>query len=152
MPRVPLKATNRSSGVPFQKCFSENHGLIMCAIQKSAKDPSLIGDFSKPYVLPLLTNSKHQDLKSISCHELAKVVQGKYNNIIESFTVVDCRYPYEFEGGHIQTAINLYTQEHILSNFLASHSKDSLDSSDNQLKRRILIFHCEFSSERGPSL
>lgn len=145
--RVPLKVNNQS-GVPLQKCFSENHASIMRALQVSSSDPSLIGDFSKPYVLPLLTNSKHQDLKSISCHVLAQVLNGHYKNVIESVVIVDCRYPYEFEGGHIQTAMNLYTQEQVLNSFVSNNSNDPETNS----KRQIMIFHCEFSSERGPSL
>ena len=59
------------------------------------------------------------------------------------FKIIDCRYPYEYEGGHIQGAVNLYTQDQINS-FLQDKFNDST-ARDN-----ILIFHCEFSSERGP--
>src|SRR5699024_6556166 len=117
IPRVPLKATNQGS-LPLQKCYSENHASIMRALQVSSSDPTLIGDFSMTYGIPLLSNSKHQDLKSISCHVLADLLRGRYCNIIESFTIIDCRYPYEYDGGHIQTAINLFTQEHILNKFI----------------------------------
>ena len=65
--------------------------------------------------------------------------------------------------GHIQMAINLYTQEQILNRFIKTKPKEagSKDSSNDEDddddktandKRDILIFHCEFSSERGPSL
>lgn len=27
---------------------------------------------------------------------------GKFSNIVERFVIVDCRYPYEYEGGHIK--------------------------------------------------
>lgn len=65
------------------------------------------------------------------------------------------RYPYEFEGGHIRGAKNFYTKEQIMKEFV--NSKDGVnkaDSSDQNgaNKRNILIFHCEFSSERGPNL
>ncbi|XP_017494083.1 PREDICTED: M-phase inducer phosphatase-like, partial [Rhagoletis zephyria] len=123
----------------------------MQAVQVSSTNHALIGDFSKPYLLPFLSNCKHQDLKSISSHVLASLINGSYNHCVESFTVIDCRYPYEFEGGHIQNAINIYTQELVLKTFLPNNSL-TLRTNENLSKRRILIFHCEFSSERGPSL
>ncbi|GBM34554.1 M-phase inducer phosphatase [Araneus ventricosus] len=54
------------------------------------------------------------------------------------------RYPYEFEGGHIQGAKNIYTKENILDTFLTNSGKC--------IKNTIIIFHCEFSSERAPNL
>lgn len=51
---------------------------------------------------------------------------------------------------HTQGAKNLYTQEDIMNEFFSSppaHTK-----TDATGKRDILIFHCEFSSERGPNL
>lgn len=61
--------------------------------------------------------------------------------------IIDCRYPYEYEGGHIRGAKNLYRKEDIIEEFLNTPMKVK-DSS----KRQIIIFHCEFSSERGPKL
>lgn len=86
---------------------------------------------------------------------LASLMRGEYRDEIASFTVVDCRYPYEFEGGHIRGAKNFYTKEQIMKEFV--NSKDGVnkpDASDPNAasKRTILIFHCEFSSERGPNL
>lgn len=164
-PRIPLKSTsnnvlissnnrNSSSGFALQKCFSENHASIMKAVQISSSDPNLIGDFTRTYALPLLVNSKHQDLKSISCHVLANLLRNCYSESIESYTIIDCRYPYEYEGGHISGAINLYTKEQIVDQFIKNQKQDAdgkTQSSSNS-KRDILIFHCEFSSERGPSL
>lgn len=49
-------------------------------------EPNLIGDLSRPFSLPLEV-SKHQDLKAISSDTLAALIEGKYNNIIDSFQV-----------------------------------------------------------------
>jgi M-phase inducer phosphatase len=135
----------------LRKSISMNDTVIMNALAKSSAESDLIGDFSRPYCLPLM-DGRHQDLKSISVHTMAKLICGEFENVIGSFKVIDCRYPYEFEGGHIRGAANLYTQEHILDELVIS--KTGVASVEDMAvpKRNILIFHCEFSSERGPKL
>jgi len=82
---------------------------------------------------------------------LANVLEGHYNDLIEECVVVDCRYPYEYNGGHIKGAKNIFSQDAILQEFLRNKScSPSVKTSDE--KRHILVFHCEFSSERGPTL
>lgn len=110
----------------------------------------MIGDFSRPFCLPL-TEGRHSDLKSISVHTMAKLLRGEYHDSVASFKVVDCRYPYEFEGGHIRGAQNLYTQEQILTELVNSKTDTPKLVSDEPM-RNIIVFHCEFSSERGPKL
>ena len=46
----------------------------------------------------------------------------------------------------IQGAVNIYTKEDMLSEFIEKPKK-SLTG-----KKTILIFHCEFSSKRGPDM
>lgn len=94
---------------------------------------------------------RHRDLKSISTQTMAKLLRGEYKDSVASFKVVDCRYPYEFEGGHIRGAHNLYTQEQILTELVNSKTETPKLVSDEP-KRHIIVFHCEFSSERGPKL
>ncbi|KAM5245789.1 M-phase inducer phosphatase 2 isoform 3-T3 [Ctenodactylus gundi] len=106
----------------------------------------LIGDYSKAFLLQTV-DGKHQDLKYISPETMVALLTGKFSNIVEKFVIVDCRYPYEYEGGHIKTAVNL-PLERDAENFLLQSPivPCHLD------KRIILIFHCEFSSERGPRM
>ncbi|XP_063818416.1 M-phase inducer phosphatase 3-like [Pseudophryne corroboree] len=107
------------------------------------EDDDLIGDFSKPYCLPV-EKGKHQDLKYITSNTLAHLVSGGYKAVVPIFHIVDCRYPYEYAGGHIKGAWNVHREEQIAECFL----KDPCLSQC----RRVLIFHCEFSSERAPKL
>uniref|UniRef100_A0A336M1V0 protein-tyrosine-phosphatase n=1 Tax=Culicoides sonorensis TaxID=179676 RepID=A0A336M1V0_CULSO len=131
----------------FKKSISMNDANIMSALARSNSEPNLIGDFSKPFALPLI-DGRHSDLKSITCETMAKLLNGEYDNQIASYKVIDCRYPYEYEGGHIRGALNLYMQDQILKVLMDSSCTPNNDSP----KRNILIFHCEFSSERGPKL
>lgn len=108
--------------------------------------PELIGDFSKTYLLQTV-EGKHQDLKYISPEMMAAVLSGTFSSSIESCVIVDCRYPYEYEGGHIKGAVNLPMEQDV-EEFLLKEPIVPLNAS----KRVILIFHCEFSSERGPRM
>ncbi|XP_039692124.1 M-phase inducer phosphatase 3 isoform X8 [Pteropus medius] len=91
--------------------------------QMLEEDPNqgyLTGDFSKVCALPTVSG-RHQDLKYINPETVAALLLGKFQGLIEKFYIIDCRYPYEYLGGHIQ-------------------------------KRIIIVFYCEFSSERGPRM
>lgn len=139
VPSVPIRPLLRRD-------FHSTEETIKFAVHKSSTEPDLIGDFSKNFFLPL-TQGRHQDLKSITPATLARLINGDFDNNVASYKVIDCRYPYEFEGGHIGGALNVYTKEQcidLLRNFSGA--------GEDPLKRNILVFHCEFSSERGPNL
>lgn len=114
-------------------------------------EPELIGDLSKPCALPvLLQDVRHRDLKNISCKTLARLLRGEFAELASRFKIIDCRYPYEFDGGHIRGAFNLYTREQIKEAFPASKEQQATPEKEDE--RNIYVFHCEFSSERGPKL
>lgn len=139
----------------LRKCMSMNDAEIMTALNRceNKDEPDLIGDFSKPYVLPLI-EGRHRDLKSITSHTVSRLLNGEFNDKVASYKIIDCRYPYEYEGGHIQGAKNLYTQEQIMEEFLTQQKTEQqqVRTEESANKRNIIIFHCEFSSERGPKL
>ncbi|XP_075852197.1 M-phase inducer phosphatase 3 isoform X1 [Microcebus murinus] len=115
-------------------------------LEEDSKQGDLTGDFSKVCVLPTVSG-RHQDLKYVSPETVAALLLGKFQDLIEKFYIIDCRYPYEYLGGHIQGALNLYSQEELYNFFL----KKPIVPVDTQ-KRIIIVFHCEFSSERGPRM
>ncbi|XP_029317178.1 M-phase inducer phosphatase 2 isoform X2 [Cottoperca gobio] len=106
----------------------------------------LIGDFTKPFVLPTV-DGKHQDLKYITPDTMVSALSGQFSHLVERVIVMDCRYPYEFEGGHIKEALNLH-QENQVEDFLLKTPIVPVCPD----KRVVIIFHCEFSSERGPRM
>lgn len=133
---------------PLTTSASDSELNIKLALQRSMKEV-LIGDFTRPFALPLMSG-KHEDLKTINSDTLANLINGEYDDKIESFKIIDCRYPYEYAGGHIKGAVNLFTCEHILKDLL--EMKPNPQKEGEEEKRNILVFHCEFSSERGPYL
>ncbi|VDP85394.1 unnamed protein product [Echinostoma caproni] len=76
--------------------------------------------------------------------------------------IVDCRYPYEYDGGHIIGAINL-AEWPKLRHFLFGRTNKECMSEDQtfepqeqekqpRVSRTIFILHCEFSSHRAPRM
>ncbi|XP_029901130.1 M-phase inducer phosphatase 2 [Myripristis murdjan] len=137
-PRMACSLVQRSKSF----CQTDIEKLLDC--EEGAKD--LIGDFTKPFVLPTV-EGKHQDLKYITSEIMVAALNGQFNHMVERIIVIDCRYPYEFEGGHIKGALNLHeegqAEDFLLKTPITPSSPD---------KRILIIFHCEFSSERGPRM
>lgn len=75
--------------------------------------------------------------------------------------MIDARYSYEFEGGHITGAENfgLWDEKRFMDEFFPDSLGPKMPPAvpgDGEVPkfepRDILIFHCEFSSARGPAL
>ncbi|XP_005929693.1 M-phase inducer phosphatase 2 [Haplochromis burtoni] len=137
-PRMGCSLLQRSKSF----CQAEIEKLL----DSEAGSNELIGDFTKPFVLPTV-HGKHQDLKYITSDMMVAALTGQFDHVVEQVIVIDCRYPYEFEGGHIKGALNLHQEDQVkdflLKNPIVPSSPD---------KRIVIIFHCEFSSERGPRM
>ena len=72
---------------------------------------------------------------------MVDVLDGKYDTSFERSLIVDCRFEYEFEGGHIDGAVNHNDKER-LTNLLIDQAAPN--------GRSLLIFHCEYSACRAP--
>ncbi|XP_038269835.1 M-phase inducer phosphatase 3 isoform X3 [Dermochelys coriacea] len=112
-------------GAPLKKTASLSDMEIVKVLDQDYGFRQLIGDFSK----------------------VAALLFGEFQSLIETFYIIDCRYPYEYLGGHIKGALNFHRQEDVFEFLL----KKPLFPSTPQ-KRIVLVFHCEFSSERGPKM
>uniref|UniRef100_A0A8C3HCY5 M-phase inducer phosphatase n=1 Tax=Chrysemys picta bellii TaxID=8478 RepID=A0A8C3HCY5_CHRPI len=119
------------AGISLQLCFCANACLCWCP---------------QPCSLPL-EDGQHRDLRYVSPATVASLLCGQLAGVVEEYVVVDCRYPYEYAGGHIKGALNLYREEQLARWFLP----DPLGTTPCP-RSSVLIFHCEFSSERGPRL
>eukprot|EP01119_Soliformovum_irregulare_P007983 TRINITY_DN2066_c0_g1_i1.p1 TRINITY_DN2066_c0_g1~~TRINITY_DN2066_c0_g1_i1.p1 ORF type:complete len:461 (+),score=45.04 TRINITY_DN2066_c0_g1_i1:130-1512(+) len=93
---------------------------------------------SPPDILP---NTERDRLKFIEPSTLLDVLNGRYNC---RHVIIDCRFKFEYDGGHIIGAINIHEQEQLEATFFSN--------TDTIQENCILIFHCEFSSLRGPTL
>lgn len=81
---------------------------------------------------------------------------------MKRYHIIDCRFDYEYEGGHIGGAISVKNMEAVEELLLKEgkgvhNNGDALPepSRSGQLEEGqdvVLIFHCEFSAKRAPTL
>ncbi|KAL8675072.1 MAG: hypothetical protein Q9168_000555 [Polycauliona sp. 1 TL-2023] len=81
-----------------------------------------------------------ESLPRITKETMIDILNGKYQGSYEQSLIVDCRFEYEYEGGHIEGAINVNSKE-----TLAKQLFEPATSS-----RTLLVFHCEYSAHRAP--
>ncbi|KAJ7996277.1 hypothetical protein DPEC_G00235420 [Dallia pectoralis] len=138
----------REAGFDHEKRYLHKRTHSLCEVEQhlggDGVNADLIGDFSKVHALPTVTG-RHQGLMYITVDTMSALLEGKFSCLVESFVVVDCRYPYEYQGGHIKGALNLPNTDEAVDHLLAQRLK--AQSAD---KRLVLVLHCEFSSERAP--
>ncbi|KAI5953195.1 MIH1 [Candida jiufengensis] len=82
-------------------------------------------------------------LLRINENQLHRIINGKHNHEFNNFTIIDCRFKYEFDGGHIDSAINInsYDDLELKIKELMKHQKIN--------EKNLIIFHCEFSVYRS---
>ncbi|KAJ3041900.1 cell division cycle- protein [Rhizophlyctis rosea] len=97
--------------------------------------------------------------KRIKPETLAALLDGHYAHLLDEYHVIDCRFPYEFEGGHIAGAKNVNTKGELDELFFrdAPTTGNNNNSSSSKIqakngKRVVVVFHCEFSSHRAPTM
>lgn len=100
------------------------------------------------YALPFLPNKgSGQSLKYISPDVVGRLWQGDFSHVLDDHVVVDCRFSYEYQGGHIAGAIHCMLQEQVLD----LYANLKLFKLRYPHCRFAVIFHCEFSKSRAPN-
>ncbi|KAA8899647.1 Rhodanese-like domain-containing protein [Sphaerosporella brunnea] len=98
-------------------------------------------DPSEDSFIPSFT-VKDDPLRRINRATLIAVLDGQYKEHYDEHIIVDCRFEYEYEGGHIAGAININSID-VLEETFFGQAED---------KRRLIIFHCEYSAHRAPRM
>ena len=101
-------------------------------------------DKSKP-VLPSFSQSKSPDIRCITATTLCDLIAGQFKRAVSKFHIIDCRFDYEFEGGHIRDAVHVAEPHEAISRFFRETPREG----DLPV---CLVFHCEFSRNRAPKM
>lgn len=135
--------TRRLERLQMKRSQSSMSGKIVRSAVKQAQQQCKLrfGDMAKHKPRLPTVKSSHEGLQVISTETVADLVRGKYSRLYDSVHIADCRFPFEYNGGHIRGARSLPTPKLIEDTFLAD-AKES--------KRVVIVFHCEFSANRGP--
>lgn len=76
----------------------------------------------------------------ITRQTLVDVLDGKYGGSFDEKMIIDCRFEYEYDGGHIDGAIN-YNDKELLTTHLFETPMQG---------RTLIVLHCEYSAHRAP--
>lgn len=58
--------------------------------------------------MPCVTKLSVLVITPVVCRpQMVAAVSDQFNQLVERVIVIDCRYPYEFEGGHIKVSEDL---------------------------------------------
>jgi M-phase inducer tyrosine phosphatase len=101
-----------------------------------------VADVEEAYqpVLPhFLPDDPADTIPRITQETLLDVLDGRYGEKFDHKMIIDCRFEYEYEGGHIDSAVNHNNKELLTSQLFT-----------NPMSRTLLIFHCEYSAHRAP--
>ncbi|KAG0660724.1 cell division cycle- protein [Maudiozyma exigua] len=77
------------------------------------------------------------------------IVNDTYKPHYDEYLIIDCRFEYEYQGGHIKGAINFSRPEDVQSYLI---DNKMIDGKFTGSRKCLLIFHCEFSAQRGPTI
>ncbi|KAJ1665976.1 m-phase inducer phosphatase [Coemansia sp. RSA 1813] len=94
------------------------------------------------HLLPC-TTAATDSIMRIEAQTASDLLAGRFNDLYDEKIFVDCRFPYEYEGGHIAGAVNAPTPEILEKLFLERPMSD---------RRVVVVLHCEYSIQRAPSL
>lgn len=123
----------------------ESPGDIMNAKQDSDSDSpsglSSVMDEDYPSLkLPHFTPSEPESLPRITHETLIQVLDGAYDHMYDEKAIIDCRFEYEYNGGHIEGALNFCDKEQLAERLFSAPTNNNT----------LLILHCEYSAHRAP--
>ncbi|KAI1352365.1 rhodanese-like domain-containing protein [Xylaria sp. FL0043] len=106
---------------------------------QSVVDIDEVEDLLLPHFFP---DGENDGIPRISRDTFLELLDGKYNESFNQKIIIDCRFEYEYEGGHIDGAIN-YNDKDLLARHLFETPMEG---------KTILVFHCEYSVHRAPRM
>jgi M-phase inducer tyrosine phosphatase len=135
-PVRPRKQARRSHSM------FENPGVVILQQNVSPPLDSIMDVEHQVPQLPHFTKDA-EGVPRITGETMIDVLDGKYTHVHDKVIVIDCRFDFEYNGGHINGALSFDDKEK-----LAAHMFDC--ASPLSTSRSLVIFHCEYSVHRAP--
>jgi hypothetical protein len=106
----------------------------------SIMDVDEIPALKLPHFSPDNNRPEHGSLPRITHETMVNVLDGHYEQIYDQVLIVDCRFEYEYEGGHILGAENYNDKEQLSQRLFKSCPSANT----------LVVLHCEYSNHRAP--
>lgn len=150
----PITSQSRRLGNPrerprkaYRRSLSmfENSGDVINPKEDVTSQPKLqsVVDMEEPaeLVLPhFFPNGQNDSIPRIDRSTFLDILDGKYDDQYDNRLIIDSRFEYEYDGGHVDGAVN-YNDKELLASHLFQNPPDG---------RTLLVFHCEYSAHRAP--
>ncbi|KAL6710542.1 m-phase inducer phosphatase [Coniothyrium glycines] len=152
----PLASVRKPVGPPsrrpskFRRSLSmfEHPGDVMNAKQEQETfQPSNLQsvmdvDDAPTLKLPHFSTNEPESLPRITRETLVDVLDGAYDHVYNRRIVIDCRFEYEYNGGHIEGALNFCDKEKLAEQLFQIEAMPGT--------KTLLVLHCEYSAHRAP--
>ncbi|KOS16595.1 M-phase inducer phosphatase [Escovopsis weberi] len=99
-----------------------------------------IEEAHEPILPHFMADDPTDTIPRITRETMLEILDGKYSERYDQRMVIDCRFEYEYDGGHIDGAVN-HNDKELLTRQLFETPIDG---------RSLLILHCEYSAHRAP--
>ncbi|AEY95146.1 FABR087Cp [Eremothecium gossypii FDAG1] len=147
-----LRGMQPPADSPAERCVTRGEAFAnpVCSRGLESKSvPPYVYDSRLPAsAIPWHTKDSSTDqLPRISVDVLAAILDGKFSSHYSEVYIIDCRFEYEFQAGHIKNAINVSSRRELEAEFI---QKRIQRCSADPGRPPLLVFHCEYSSYRGP--
>ncbi|KJZ78345.1 hypothetical protein HIM_02383 [Hirsutella minnesotensis 3608] len=106
----------------------------------SLKSVMDIEEIHEPILPHFLPEDPTDTIPRITKETLLDILDGRYSDKYDQKMVIDCRFEYEYDGGHIDGAVNHNDKELLAAQLFQT----PMDGST------LLVFHCEYSAHRAP--
>lgn len=149
---------------PFKRSLQDNSNYLISSFKRNiSRSYSLscqsLNDFAPSTPTSSVTSSiipdelilphiKEEGVNYINCETMSDVLDATYSECYTKIYILDARFPYEYNKGHINGAINFINPCDIQSFFF---NEEMLQDTKNGGKV-LIIFYCEFSVLRSVNM
>lgn len=153
----PLASHSRRPSNPFNRArrqyrrslsmFESPGDVVKAKPEESSPQNSLnsvmdLEESQDPCLPHFFSEDLNDNIPRISRETFIGLMDGRYSDCYDQRIVIDCRFEYEYDGGHIDGAIN-YNDKELLAKHLFETPMEG---------KTVLVFHCEYSAHRAPMM